>query len=295
MWRRRGVAGRLRPVMRRMFVPALAITVVFAGTTAGLFGCAGEGAKTALGYTEDAKRAYDTAMEEYNAHNWIDAQALMREVKRKYSYSKYARMAELRIADADYEQEKFPEAIREYKDFIHAHRSDADDVAYARARISESTYAQIPESALVGAPEERDQASVVDAYKELNSFLSDYPNSKQTAHVRELLARVVARLVEHELYVARFYLTRNNYDAAVARIQYALHNYAPGASTTPGDIGGDSDLNAEALLLLGQTYLKMHKWTDARQAFESIVQAHGGSPLVDQARNYLQRLSEQGA
>src|SRR5580700_9202886 len=90
-----------------------------------LAACGGEGAKTALGYTEDAKRAYDAAMEEYTAHDWIQAQTLMREVKRKYSYSKYARMAELRIADADFEQEKYSEAIHEYKDFIHAHRSDA--------------------------------------------------------------------------------------------------------------------------------------------------------------------------
>jgi outer membrane protein assembly factor BamD len=282
--------------MRWTLTPALAVALILSGAAAAvLCGCGGEGPKTALGYTEDAKRAYDAAMEEYTAHNWIDAQALMREVKRKYSYSKYARMAELRIADADYEQEKFPEAIREYKDFIHAHRSDADDVAYARSRVSESTYAEIPESALVGAPEERDQASVVDAYKELSSFLTDYPSSKQTAHIRELLTKVVARLVEHELYVARFYLGKNNYDAAVARIQYALRNYSPGGAMTHGGAAADSELDAEALLLLGQTYLKMHKWVDARQAFESILHSHGDSPLVIQARNYLQRLSEQGA
>src|SRR5579862_4395451 len=119
-----------------------------AGAGALLGGCAGEAPKTALGYTEDAKRAYDAAMEAYNAHDWIEAQTLLREVKRKYSYSKYARMAELRIADADYEQEKYSDAIREYKDFIHAHRSDADDVAYARSRIAESTYSEIPEGSL---------------------------------------------------------------------------------------------------------------------------------------------------
>jgi outer membrane protein assembly factor BamD len=260
-----------------------------------LCGCEGEGAKTALGYTEDAKRAYDAAMESYNAHDWIQAQTLLREVKRKYSYSKYARMAELRIADADFEQEKYSDAIREYKDFVHAHRSDADDVAYARARIAESTYSEIPESALVGAPEERDQASVVDAYKELNGYLSDYPDAKQSAHVRELLVLVVARLVRHELYVARFYLTKGNYDAAIARIGYALHNYAPGGAKTQSGVTADSDLDAEALLLLGTTYLKMHKWSDARQAFEAIVHDHVASPLVIQARDYLEHLREQGA
>lgn len=271
---------------------ALALAVGLAG--AGLLcGCAGEAPKTALGYTEDAKRAYDAAMESYNAHDWIEAQTLMREVKRKYSYSKYARMAELRIADADYEQEKYSDAIREYKDFIHAHRSDAEDVAYARSRIAESTYQEIPESTLVGAPEERDQASVVDAYKELTSYLSDYPESKQSPHVRELLGLVIARLVRHELYVANFYLGKDNFNAAVARIQYALHNYAPGSPMRRGE-AVDSDLDAEALLLLGKTYLKMHKWADARQAFEALLHDHGQSPLVIPARGYLQQLTEQG-
>src|SRR5277367_5364200 len=239
----RAVRSRLVSRLTFVAVAPIALAALTSLDAAGslLCGCENENAKTALGYTEDAKRAYDAAMESYNAHDWIEAQTLLREVKRKYSYSKYARLAELRIADADFEQEKYSDAIREYKDFIHAHRSDADNVAYARARIAESTYSEIPESALVGAPEERDQASVVDAYKELSSFLSDYPDSKQAAHVRDLLVQVVARLVRHELYVARFYLAKDNYDAAIARIQFALHNYAPGGAQTRSGVTTDSD------------------------------------------------------
>ncbi|HEX3772199.1 MAG TPA: outer membrane protein assembly factor BamD [Polyangiaceae bacterium] len=274
--------------------PLLGAVAVGGVASLAISGCENEEPKTALSYTEDAKRAYDAAMEQYNAHNWIEAQTALREVKRKYSYSKYARMAELRLADSDYEQEKFSDAIREYKDFIHAHRSDTEDVAYARSRIADSTFKEIPDSALIGAVEERDQASVVDAYKELTSYLADFPDAKETPHVRDLLVQVIARLVRHELYVARFYLGRNNYEAAVARIQYALHNYGPGGAQVRAGIAADSDLDAEALLLLGQTYLQMHKWPEARSAFQTIVQAHGTSPIVVQARDYLQHLDQQG-
>jgi outer membrane protein assembly factor BamD len=259
-----------------------------------LFGCETEPPKTALGYTENAKRAYDSAMETYNAHQWIEAQAALREVKRKYSYSKYARLAELRIADADYEQEKYSDAIREYKEFIHAHRSDEEDVAYARSRIAEGTVAEIPEGFLMAASEERDQASVVDAYHELKSYLSDYPNAKQSAHIRDLLTQILARLIKHELYVARFYLNKDNYDAAVARVQYALKNYPEAAASNPTATGEDTSLEADALLLLGETYLKMHKWGEARQAFEAIVQRHARSAVAGQARNYLDHLRERG-
>lgn len=258
-----------------------------------LGGCEGEGAKTALGYTDSAKRAYDTAMDEYNTHSWIQAQNMFRDVKRKYSYSKYARLSELRIADADYEQEKFTEAIHEYKDFIHAHRSEEEDVAYARSRIAEATYAEIPDSFLMPAEEERDQGSVVDAAKELKTYLTDYPASKNAAKVRGLLALVIGRLVKHELYVAHFYLRKDNFEAAVARIQYALHNYGAGLKA-PGSGPAGTDLVAESLVLLGQTFLRMHRWSDARDAFQAVVSGFDRSPFAVEARSYLDALRSKG-
>jgi outer membrane protein assembly factor BamD len=259
----------------------------------GTMGCENQPAKNALGYTEDAKRAYDSAMGEFNAHNWLDAQAQMREIKRKYSYSKYARLAELRIADADMAQDKFSDAIREFKEFIRAHRSDEENIQYARSKIAECRFAEIPESILMPASEERDQAAVVDAYKELREYVGDYPGGKDTAHIRDLLASVTARLVRHELYVARFYLKKGNYDAAVARVQYALKNY--GATLTGGAaVSEASNLQAEALVLLGQIYLQMHKWGDARTAFQLVVGRYQQTPLAVDARNYLSYMQQLG-
>ena len=166
---------------------------------------------------------------------------------------------------------------------------------YARARIAEATYAEIPESFLMPATEERDQAAVVDAYKELKSYLADYPDAKQSDRLHELLHAVLARLVRHELYVARYYLNKDNYDATIARIRYGLHNYAQALESLRGQTGQPSDLEGEALLLLGQTYLRMHNWAEARQAFESVIRGDPRSPLVAQAQSYLEYLKERGA
>ncbi|MCL2448874.1 MAG: outer membrane protein assembly factor BamD [Polyangiaceae bacterium] len=274
---------------------ALRISILLLALSPAFSGCETEPpAKSALGYTDNAKNAYDKAMETFNAHQWVEAQAALREVKRKYGYSKYARLAELRIADADFEQEKYSDAIRGYKEFIHAHRAD-EDVAYARSKIAEATVAQIPEGMFLAASEERDQAAVVDAYREVRSFLADYPNAKQSAHMREVEAQILARLVRHELYVARFYLARGNYDAAVSRIQYALKTYPELGATEAGATGEDTSLEADALLLLGETFLRMHKWDDARQAFQEVLRKHGRSMAAGQARNYLDHLHERGA
>ena len=125
--------------MKTPFLLLTLLTVACAPAFAA--GCDQREPRTALSYTADAKRAYDEAMLEFTAHNWIEASALFREVKRKYSYSKYAHLAELRLADADFEQDKYAEAIRGYRQFVHDHRSDADEVSFARSRIADETQA----------------------------------------------------------------------------------------------------------------------------------------------------------
>jgi outer membrane protein assembly factor BamD len=289
------VSRALSPARVR-FARAIAFAVAVASLATLTPACENNAPRSALNYTADAKRAYDQAMVEFDAHNWIEAQSLMREVKRKYSYSKYARLAELRLADADYEQEKFAEAIRGYRQFVHDHRSDPDEVSYARSRIAEAQYAQISESFLLPTADERDQAVIIDAFKELKSYVHDYPNAKESKKIRELLADVTARLMRHELYVARFYLQRDNFEAAVLRIQYAMRTFAGGPSSrepTPNE-PIDSGLEAEALLLLGEVYLKMHKFADARESFVVLMRDYPKSPLVVQATNYLAYMKERG-
>jgi outer membrane protein assembly factor BamD len=268
-------------------------------------GCEPPPPKTGLNYSADAQRAYNSAMEEFNAHNWLDAQQAMREVKRKYAYSRYAPLAELRIADADFEQEKFGDAIRGYKQFVHDHRSLLEEIGYARARIAEAQYKQISESFLLPASEERDQAATLESYKELRSYLHDYPDGKESAKICDLLEDVTVKLVRHELSVARFYLARDNFDATVGRVQYALRNFAadpPCRGTGPATLANgepspyrvDFGLAPEALVLLGETYLKMHRWLDARAAFSAVLTRYPESAYVIQAQGYLNFMRTEG-
>jgi outer membrane protein assembly factor BamD len=275
-------------------VRPFALGILAVALVVGSVGCEKPEARTALSYTADAKRAYDEAMKEFQAHNWIESQALFREVKRKYHYSKFAKLAELRIADADFEQEKFAEAIRGYRQFVHDHRSDPEEVSYARSRIAEAQYKQISESFLLPTADERDQAVILDAFKELKGYVHDYPDSKDSPKIRELLADVTARLMRHELYVARFYLARDNFQAAVYRIQYAMRNFAGGPSLRGLDESVDSGLEAEALLLLGEVYLKMKKYPEARESFAAILRDYPRSPLIVQAQNFLTYMQERG-
>ncbi|MEB2313003.1 MAG: tetratricopeptide repeat protein [Sorangiineae bacterium] len=259
--------------MRSVLV--LALGLAFA---APVIGCAAPPrAQNPLEYAEDAKRAYDEALDAFYDHDWETATQLFEDVKRKYGYSRYARLADLRVADIAFHQEKYVEAITGYKGFVHDYPNDAE-VPYARYRVVKSLYEQSGESLLLPPLEERDLATVHEAYSTIQAFLGDYPGYDKTRELGYMLEVVTGVLARHELYVARFYLGRDNFPAAVARCQYALRSYA------------HSGLEPEALVLLGETYLKMKQPADARAVLESVIARYPESAFVVPARNFLGRL-----
>jgi outer membrane protein assembly factor BamD len=244
-------------------------------------GCAGtaERASDPRQYTENARLEYEAALEAFYDRDWEAVRPLMDEVRRKYGYSRYARLAELRIADADFHQGKHAEAIGGYKAFVHDYPNDPE-VPYARYRISVSQFESAGESLLLPPLEERDLAVVADAYASLRGFLSDYPNYRHAPRLEYMLEVVRGVLVRHELYVARYYLDRDNFEAAIARGNYALDNY-------PG-----SGLEPEALVLLGETYLKMQRPKEARTVFRKVLSAYADSPFAVPAKKFLARMQE---
>lgn len=252
---------------RGVLILALAAAVCACGPTR-------ERAENPLEYTENAKRAYEEALEAYFDRDWEYAVQLLEEVRRKYGYSRYARLAELRLADASYHQEKFAEAIGAYKSFVSDYPNDPE-VPYARYKIAKAYFEQSGASILLPPLEERDLSNVSEAYTTIRAYLGDYPATKHQRELAYMLEVVTGVLARHELYVARFYLNEDNFDAAVDRIRYSLEHYE------------GSGLEAEGLVLLGETYLKKKEVAEAREAFETVLARYPDSPFIVPARRFL--------
>ena len=172
------------------------------------------------------------------------------------------------------------------------YRGDSADAVYARARIAEAQYREINDSFLLPASEERDQSVVRDAYRDLRAFVKDHSNAKEAPRICGLLYDVSEKLVRHELSIAEFYLARDKFDAAIARLQTAIRNYA-GAVRCKPDIAAKTDgAIAEAFIRLGETYLKMRKPDDARVVFVALLETFPESGHTAAARGYLERLSK---
>jgi outer membrane protein assembly factor BamD len=141
---------------------------------------------------------------------------------------------------------------------------------------------QSSQSLLLPPLEERDLATVHDALLDSSaaSGLSGYKHTRGSEYMLEVVTGVLAR---HELYVARFYLAEGNFKAAVARCQYALRHY---------DASG---LEAEAMVLLGETYMKLKKRKAARAVFRQMLTLYPDSPFSLPARRFLKLLGDPAA
>jgi len=257
----------------KYFSPALLLGLSWFG----IVGCGASQNTAALSYGENARRSYENAFHAFEDGDCLTAQPLFRRIRSEYPYSRYAALAELRAADCSLTTNQYTEAIRAYRSFVR-HRPAHAEVPYARFKIAESYYNQLPgDFFLSPPPEERDQTATRNALRNLRRFLLDHPDNEHADEAREMVRATLALLARHELYAAEFYLRQDHAQAAVGRLRHLL------------DVYEGSGIEPEALLLLGRVFLHMREVRDARRAFEELIERFPDSGYAVQAQEFLRR------
>jgi outer membrane protein assembly factor BamD len=241
-------------------------------------GGSGSGGKSTLDPDDDARSGYEKALLDFRRGDCLSAEPTFREIRREFPYSRFAALAELRIGDCQFKNEAYPEAIQTYRQFVRI-RPSHKEIPYARFRIAEAYYNQIPGGwFMTPPPHERDQSAARDALIQLRRFVVDYPDDQRVPDANKLMEKCMGLLAAHELYVARFYLERDAYRGVISRLRGLLASY-------PG-----SGVEAQALLLLGQVYLKTNEVEAARDTLGEIVQRFPKSGEAKRARVLLGKI-----
>lgn len=241
--------------------------------TLGLVGCAS--GEDGLSYAASAQLAYKNALLDFYEDDCLQAEPAFRNVRRKFPYSRFAGLAELRAADCMFEDGKYPEAIQGYRQFAR-YRPSHVEVPYAHFRIALSHFEQIPSSWWATPPShERDQHYTQEAMRLLRRFLLDHPGDPQVPRAQELAEKSMQMLAAHELYVADFYLSRERPMAAIGRLRTLVQSY-------PGN-----EFESQALQMLGETYLAVRDERRARKTFKRLVDEFPKSPEADAVRSQL--------
>ncbi len=233
-------------------------------------------------YSMTAKQNYDRGLEELKKENFVEASRYFAYVKQKFPFSKFAGLAELALADTEFARGNYQEAIDSYRSFARLHPThEKVEDGYVAFRIAECFVKEMPDDWVLLPPSyEKDQSFVRDALRELDSALAKYSSSPYLAQAKEYRRDVLRRLIEHEVYVARFYLERGHPKAAIMRIQSALKRYP------------DSGREGELMLALGETHLKMGHPASAKQVFQRVVKEFGNALEIKRAELFLDFIRE---
>jgi outer membrane protein assembly factor BamD len=222
-----------------------------------------------------AEADYLAGEAELKDRNWTDAQKAFERIRTKYPFSKYAALAELRLADGKYGQDKFLEAADAYQQFVKLHPNH-EEVDYAAFRVGLCRYKDAPtDFMLFPAAYERDNTSLVGAATAIEGFLKGYPQSKYAPEAKKLLAETQRRFADREWYVAQFYFKRGRWPGVAGRLERLLKDY-PGSSH-----------ETEALLQLAQTYLKMDERFRAKKALQQLIVKYPQDPRRPEAEKLL--------
>jgi outer membrane protein assembly factor BamD len=258
----------------------LLVTALLTALSAGL-ACSGKATNGAVDYSVSAQKNYDKGLKELEGNDWIAASKYFGFIKTRFPYSKYAVLAELRLADAQFGAEQYLEAIDSYRLFIKFHPTH-EMVAngYAMFRIGEGYHRQLSGDFWMFPPSfEKDQSATEDAANELKSFLDKYPDSPYRDKAKEILVKLDKRLAAHEWYVARYYWDRGKPMGTVIRLRRLLERYR--------GVGYDE----EALWLLGRAYVAASGYRDrARGVWSELLAKYPKSVHADDARAGLKQL-----
>ncbi|MCD6526471.1 MAG: outer membrane protein assembly factor BamD [Desulfuromonas sp.] len=138
-------------------------------------------------------------------------------VRDSFTSPELTALAELKIADAQFNNDQLIEAIAAYEDFLKQHpgHSQTSSILF---RLGNAHYKQILD-------EDRDQTATRNALATFEQVQANYPESVDPAKLTELILNCRDRLAANEKYIGQFYLKTKRYSAAISRLKKISSDY----------------------------------------------------------------------
>ena len=174
---------------------------------------------------ETPQSLYDKGLQQMKRALWDDAVLSFEKVRNHFPFNQYSVLAELKIADCQYEKAAYPDAVDAYRQFKRLHPRHPQ-IDYVVLRIAKSFFKLAP---LVA---QRDQANSRRGIKQLEGFEAKYPNSEHSPEVTRVREKAMTRLAKSVLQIADFYWKQDEWNAAARRYKQVMDNYPLSALTS---------------------------------------------------------------
>ncbi|HEX4021997.1 MAG TPA: outer membrane protein assembly factor BamD [Acidobacteriaceae bacterium] len=292
-----------RSLYRFLAVGTLALIGATTGATmahAGIFHRKQKPLKTAddalasVNSQQPDKALFDRAMLALKKGKYDVARLDLQTLLNTYPDSEYQMRAKLAIGDTWFKEggsAAMEQAESEYKDFI-TFFPNQPEAAEAQMKVADIYYKQMEKP-------DRDPTKALRAQEEYRQMILQFPDSTLIPQAKQRLREVQEVLADHEFNVGTYYLSRNDYPAAVARLQslvdsYPLYSQVDQALIGVGDAYAAESHSVQQLRMdpaakerLGTLY------TDrAAQAYDRVILEYPMMPHADDARDRLEALNQ---
>jgi outer membrane protein assembly factor BamD len=170
--------------------------------------------------TTEEKSAPELAgdgMDQFAGGKYRDAIESFEKLKDWYPFSKYAILAELKIADAYYHLEEYEEAIFAYEEFENLHpRNEA--IPYVIYQMGRCYFEQLDTI-------DRDQTAAKKGLDIFQRLVTQFADTSYANKAGEHIKKCQQSLAGHEFYVGVFYYKKKHYKAALERFKTVISEY----------------------------------------------------------------------
>ena len=190
------------------------------------------------------ERAYDKAIGYYE------------KLESRYPYGRFAQQAQIDMAYAYWKSNEPASAMAAADRFIklHPNHPNVDYVYYLRGLINFNEDLGLMGHLSQQDMTERDPKGARESFDAFRELITRFPDSKYTPDAILRMKYLVNALASLEVHVARYYMKRKAYVAAVNRAQFALKNYSEAPATEEAlfimvkayDLMGMNDLRDDA-------------------------------------------------
>jgi outer membrane protein assembly factor BamD len=156
-------------------------------------------------------------MQKLQEKDYGDALKAFQQLKERYPYSKYAILAQIKVADAQFYKEEYADAAIAYEEFARLHPRN-EIIPYVLYQIGMCHF-------LAFQSVDRDQDETRLAGESFQRLIQAFPQSEYALKAKKQLFECQKRLAAHEFNVSQFYYRQEKYQAAKDRLDRLVATY----------------------------------------------------------------------
>ncbi len=236
------------------------------------------------------KELYDKAMVAMKKGRYDVARLDLQTLLNTYPESEYRMRAKLSVGDTWFKEggsAALTQAEAEYEDFI-TFFPNAPEAAEAKMKVADIYYQQMEKP-------DRDYTNAQQAEREYREMINMFPDSSLVPRAKQRLRDVQEVLAEREFQIGSYYESREDYPAAIARLEtvadtYPLYSKSDQVLIDIGDAyAGEAHLWAIRPGVPGaiRERLRSIYQDKAAEAYDKVITRYPMAPHVEDARDRL--------